>query len=154
MRKTITIKTEKQFIDITKIVQDTVKESNIKEGLVHVFAKHTTCGIKIMEDEILSFSDIISFLDSVAPLDGKYRHNLIAIRDVPPDERINGCSHVRMLFFPSSETIPVSNGRLMLGKWQRIFLVEMDWDMPFRDRTIIVTVIPVGDKSSNGVMKI
>jgi len=144
MRKIISIKTEKQFTDITEIVQDAINESGITEGIAHIFARHTTCGIKIMENEILSFADILSFMDSVAPVDRKYNHDRVAIRDVPPDERINGCSHVRMLFFSSSETIPIGNGKMLLGEWQRIFLVEMDWGMPFRNRTIIITTIPEG----------
>ena len=145
MRKIISIKTEKQFTDITELVQKAVTKSGISKGIVNVFTRHTTCGIKIMEDELLSFADILTFMDNIIPNNRKYNHDLVGIREVPPDERVNGCSHVRMLFFPSNITIPVDDFGLMLGEWQHIFLVEMDWDMPFRDRTIVVTVIPIMD---------
>ena len=71
--------------------------------------------------------------------DWKYLHDLISLRnDVPVDERINGHSHIRHLFFNSSETIPVDNGELILGDWKQLFAVELD---PIRKRELIVTFI-------------
>ena len=88
------------------------------------------------------------FLDSIAPkwkdTEGsqkniKYLHDLISLRaDVKPDERINGHSHIRSMFFNNSETIPVSNGKLLLGNWKKIFFVELD---PIREREIVLTFI-------------
>ena len=88
------------------------------------------------------------FLDKVAPRwknpEGdhqniKYLHDLISLRDeVPVDERINGHSHIRSLFFNSSETVPIENGKLILGKWKRILGVELD---PSRSREIICSFI-------------
>ena len=69
----------------------------------------------------------------------KYLHDLISLRnDVPVDERINGHSHIRHLFFNSSELIPVEDGKLMLGSWKQVFAVELD---PIRDRELICTFI-------------
>ena len=69
----------------------------------------------------------------------KYLHDLISLRDdVPPEERINGHSHIRSLFFNSSETVPVSEGTLLLGEWKDIFVVELD---PGREREIICTFV-------------
>jgi len=69
----------------------------------------------------------------------KYLHDLISLRnDVPVDERINGHSHIRHLFFNSSETIPIDQGKLILGEWKQLFAVELD---PVRDRELIVTFI-------------
>ena len=69
----------------------------------------------------------------------KYLHDLISLRnDVPVDERINGHSHIRHLFFNSSELIPVESGELLLGPWKQIFAVELD---PVRDRELICTFI-------------
>ena len=92
--------------------------------------------------------DVRFFLDKLAPRwkdpEGgqkniKYLHDLISLRDdVPEDERINGHSHIRSLFFNSSETIPVAQGERMLGQWKSIFLVELDTG---RDREIVCTFI-------------
>ena len=57
---------------------------------------------------------------------------------MPVDEAINGHSHIRSLFFNSSESIPINNGKLQVGKWKRLFFVELD---PLRDRELIVTFI-------------
>ena len=85
--------------------------------------------------------DIRFFLDKQAPYikqpEGehrniKYLHDLISLRpDVPVDENVNGHSHIRSLFFNSSENIPIKNGKLLLGKWKKLFFVELD---PIRDR--------------------
>jgi thiamine phosphate synthase YjbQ (UPF0047 family) len=69
----------------------------------------------------------------------KYLHDLISLRaDVPVDEPINGHSHIRSLFFNSSENVPIKDSKLLLGKWKRIFFVELD---PMRKRELIVTFI-------------
>ena len=69
----------------------------------------------------------------------KYLHDLISLRDeTPVDERINGHSHIRSLFFNSSETVPIDDGKLILGKWKRILGVELD---PSRSREIVCSFI-------------
>lgn len=128
-----TFKTEKQFTDLTSVIKEFV--ANRKgNGVVNVFVRHATCGIKILENEILLLADINQHLESLAPRDKKYLHDQIEIRDVPVNERINGFSHIRQLYFSSSENIPVVDGKLLLGKWQTIFLVELD---PIRDREVV-----------------
>ena len=92
--------------------------------------------------------DVRFFLDKNVPFvkqpegehrNVKYLHDLISLRgDVPVDEPINGHSHIRALFFNSSENIPVANGKLLFGKWKRLFFVELD---PQRDRELVVTFI-------------
>jgi len=109
-------------------------------GLIHIFSCHTTCGVRILENETLLKTDYQRFLEKQAPLDSFYAHNIIEARDVPPEERINGHSHIRTLFFPTSETIPVKNGKMLLGKWQDIFLVDLD---PSREREIIITLCKI-----------
>jgi len=137
----IEVQTVKRFVDISDQVEEIVKRSGIRDGLCSVFSCHTTCGVKILENEILSLADIMSFLEKVAPSDGVYQHDRISLRDVPVDERVNAVSHVRMLFFPSSEVVPVLDGGLVLGCWQTLFLVEMDYGVPFRDRRVLVSVV-------------
>ena len=64
---------------------------------------------------------------------------MISLREgVPVDEPINGHSHIRSLFFNSSENVPVKDSKLLLGQWKRIFFVELD---PMRKREIIITFI-------------
>jgi len=128
------IETTKTFTDIT----DLVKIPKGFNGLVNIFSRHTTAGVRILENEKLLLADYERILEQFAPKTGFYAHNIIDARDVPPTERINGHSHIRTLFFPTSETIPIVKGKMLLGKWQRIFLVELD---PLREREIIITFI-------------
>jgi len=127
-------KTEKIFTNITPNIQGQIPVNFC--GLVHIFSRHTTSGIRILEDETLLKADYERFLDELAPEHGFYAHNIIDGRDVPPEERLNGHSHIRTLLFPTSETVPIENGKLMLGKWQEIFLVELD---PTREREIVIS---------------
>jgi len=135
-------KTEKQFTDLTPVISDFVKGRK-GQGLVHVFVCHATCGIKIIENETLLLADINQHLDEIAPKDRQYLHDRIEIRDVPVNERINGFSHIRQLYFSSSETIPVEDGKLLLGQWQTVFLVELD---PIRDRKVIFSYIDISNE--------
>jgi len=148
MRNIIQLKsTDKIFTNITEQVSEMARKWG-KSGLVNIFSKHTTCCISLLEDELLHKADIRFFLDKMAPRwkepEGdqkniKYLHDLISLRDdVPPEERINGHSHIRSLFFNSSETVPVSEGTLLLGEWKDIFVVELD---PGREREISCTFI-------------
>ena len=136
--KKITVTTEKQFTNLNRFIEEFVA-GNEGPGLVNVFTRHTTCAVKIIEDEILLLADINNFLDKQFPIDGNYMHDKIEIRQVPIDERINAFSHLRQLVLPTSESIPVSDGELLLGSWQTVFLVELD---PIRDREIVLTYIP------------
>lgn len=132
----LTFKTIKTFTNITEDVQSMIPKNF--SGIVHVFSQHTTAGIRILENETLLKADYVNFLEDVAPEDGEYQHNIIGVRNVPPDERVNGHSHIRTLFFPTSETIPVKDGIMQLGEWQTLFLVELD---PTRERNIVVTLV-------------
>lgn len=134
-RKKIVINTEKQFTSLNDYINDVIKGEK-GEGLVNVFVAHTTCAIKVMEGEILLLSDVNSYLNKTFPQSNDYRHDIIEIRDVPINERVNGHSHMRQLFFNSDATIPVEDGKMLLGKWQTVFLIEFD---PIRDREVYIT---------------
>lgn len=136
-QKIVQVRPEKQFYKLTDIINDFLQETG-GSGLVNVFVAHTTCGIKVLEGEILLLSDISAFLDKFFPKEDHYRHDVIGVRDVPIDERINGFAHMRQLFFNESTTIPVQDGKMMLGKWQDVFLVELD---PIRERQIVITFL-------------
>ncbi len=147
MRKTIDLSTDKLFTDLTPQLQLWAEDWG-KSGIVSVFSPHTTLAIWLTEDELLHHADVRFFLDSQAPIskepegqqkNTKYLHDMISLRrDVPEDERVNGHSHIRYLFFNSSETIPVDRGRLLLGEWKKVFAVELD---PVRKRSIHCTFI-------------
>jgi secondary thiamine-phosphate synthase enzyme len=117
-----------QFIDITPDVNDVLDRSGIVNGLVVVFSMHTTAAIKINESEPELIKDMARFLSEIAPHDRVYFHNNFDVRTVnmEEDECPNAHSHCQHLMLSASETIPVVNGRLCLGRWQRIFLVELD----------------------------
>ena len=134
-RTEFTVRTEKQFTSLQEKIEDFLSCEK-GAGMVNIFVAHTTCAIKIIEGEILLLSDVYSFLEELFPHDGRYRHDIIDIRDVPINERVNGFAHMRQLFFDVSCSIPVHDGKLMLGKWQSVYLVEFD---PVRERRVIVT---------------
>lgn len=136
IRKKIEVETQKQFTNLKDHIHTFLQETNCKDGLLNIFVAHTTCGIKVLEGEILLLSDISAYLRRAFPKDGDYRHDIIEIRDVPINERINGYSHMQQMFFSCDATIPVADGKMMLGKWQDVFLIEFD---PIRKREIILT---------------
>ena len=148
MKKTISIKTDKLFTNITSEIQNSCSEWG-GSGIVNVFQRHTTSAVRILEDELLHHVDVRFWLDKYLPKNKpdnrRYMHDLISLRnDVNPDERINAYSHMRSLYFNTSETIPVEKGKLMLGKWQDIFFIELDPGNDSdsnRDREIICTFI-------------
>ncbi len=126
----------KNYTNITTIVRDVLHAGGAGNGMVHVFVEHTTACVKILENELLSLADIEEHLNDLAPIDDPYLHDMIGLRDVPQDERVNGYAHVRSLYFNHSETLPVQSGRLQLGLWQTLFLIDLDGP---RDRRIHIT---------------
>jgi len=141
--RTLNLETDKMFTDITSWVSDQVPDSF--SGLATVFTPHTTAGLAQLENEILHLMDIRFFLDNIAPKhkpaegmhrNSKYLHDMISLRaGVPPEERINGHSHIRSLLFSSSTSVPIVNGELKLGDWKKIFFVELD---PIRPRSVFL----------------
>ena len=140
------IKTDKMFTDITEKVQKLIPKNF--QGLANIYSPHTTCCVFQTENELLHLVDVRFFLDKLVPYikqpEGehrniKYLHDMISLRnDVPIDESINGHSHIRSLFFNSSENIPIQKSKLLLGEWKRIFFVELD---PVRNRELIITFV-------------
>lgn len=128
-----------EFIDITDEIERVLLESEIREGSVCVFSKHTTAAIKINENEPLLLRDMSRFLAAAAPKEAEYRHNDFVIRtaNMTEDECPNGHSHCQHLLLGTSETIPVCDGQLMLGRWQRVFLIELDRP---RQREVVIQI--------------
>ena len=140
-RRSMLINAKKEFIDITEKLNQHIKLSGIKNGMIYLHTMHTTFGLKIIENELLSLCDIDDFLNKYIPFNSEYKHNKIKLRQVPPNERLNGASHIRMLFFNTDLALPIKNGKLLLGKWQKVFAIEMDCDQKkVRLREIIITI--------------
>ncbi len=129
-----------EFIDITDEVRSVVRAAGIQDGTVTVFSRHTTAAVKINENEPLLLRDMARFLECVAPPEGEYRHNDFAIRtaNMTEDECPNGHSHCQHLLLSASETVPVADGEPVLGRWQSIFLVELDRP---REREVVIQVV-------------
>ncbi|HEU5317671.1 MAG TPA: secondary thiamine-phosphate synthase enzyme YjbQ [Chloroflexota bacterium] len=129
-----------QFIDVTGDVERVVAGSGIAEGTVTVFSRHTTAAIKINEHEPELLKDLARMLASVAPAGREYFHNDFTVRwaNMVEDECPNGHAHCQHLVLGTSETVPLMDGRLMFGRWQRIFLIELDHA---RERDVVVSVM-------------
>ncbi|MFQ6033993.1 MAG: secondary thiamine-phosphate synthase enzyme YjbQ [Candidatus Bipolaricaulia bacterium] len=142
--QTIRIETDRalQFVDITAEVERAVAESGVSNGVAIIYAKHTTAAIRINEREPLLLQDMAEFLERVAPRNGHYRHNDFSIRtaNMTDDECPNGHAHCQHLLMGASEAIPIIAGELQLGRWQRVFLIELD-----RPRTREVLIQLLGD---------
>lgn len=128
-----------QMLDVTDEVSALVDQAGLADGIVHVFCPHTSCGLVVTELEDGLHADFEALLDRVAPVDGNYRHDDLERRtqNLEPDERRNGWSHMRaLLATTTSVTMPILGGRLGVGQWQRLFLVELDGPRP--RRTLVV----------------
>ncbi len=135
-----------EFVDITDVVQEDINlacgQMQVFDGLCLVYSPHTTTCIRLIEPETLLKQDMHDFFERLAPSSCYYRHDNIEDRDVPPDERRNGFSHLRAMLLNHQEMVPIVNGKLDLGKWQRLFYIECDFHPPYRtDRIFKVKTI-------------
>ena len=121
-----------EFIEVTADVEAAVRESGIRDGIAVVYSAHTTAGIAINEDEPLLLGDMRRQLEEFAPRGAAYQHDDLSIRthNLEPNERANGHAHCQRLFVGASESIPIVGGALQIGRWQRIFFVELDGPRP------------------------
>jgi secondary thiamine-phosphate synthase enzyme len=124
-----------ELIDITDPVAGLVRDAAVWSGQVVLLSRHTTAAVRIQENEPLLLEDLRDFLAGLAPPTSSYRHNDFRVRThhMHPDERPNGHAHCLQLLLGSSESVPVVDGRLALGTWQRLFLVELDGPRPARE---------------------
>ena len=131
-----------EFIDITDDVARVVADSGARSGQVTVFSGHTTAAIKVNEHEPLLLQDLARIVGQIAPVHADYEHNDFSRRTVNMDEEecANGHAHCQHLFLSTSETIPIIEGQLALGTWQRVFLVELDRP---RERKVLVNVVGI-----------
>lgn len=109
-------------VDLTEECAEFVAQE--ADGLLHVFVPHATAGLAIIETGSGSDEDLLAQLDELLPRDGRWRH-----QHGSPG---HGRDHVVPAFLPPHATVPVLEGRLMLGSWQRICLVDTNTDNPGR----------------------
>jgi secondary thiamine-phosphate synthase enzyme len=144
---TIRIETQHptQFIDLTDEVTAFVRDARVHTGVINVQGLHTTTAVIVNEHDPLLLSDVAALLERIAPQDGVYRHDNVSLRtsNCVLADRPNGHSHCRALLLAPSVSLNIAGGRLQLGTWQRIFLVELDGP---RTRTVSVVVIGDGEQ--------
>ncbi|MDV2984612.1 UNVERIFIED_CONTAM: secondary thiamine-phosphate synthase enzyme YjbQ [Methylobacteriaceae bacterium AG10] len=114
----VTVATPGQgFTDITEAVAGFVAESGLRSGLVSVFCRHTSASLTIQENADPDVrTDLMTALDGFAPRHGLYVHGMEGPDDMP--------AHIRTMLTDSGLTVPVRDGRLALGTWQGIYLIE------------------------------
>jgi secondary thiamine-phosphate synthase enzyme len=127
-RLSVNTKAWVEFVNITRLIQDVVASSGIKNGLCHIFVPHTTAAVTVNEQaDPAVVEDIIAQLDALVPQRGKYRHT-----------EGNAPAHIKASLLGSTETLLVENGRLVLGTWQGIFFCEFDGP---RSRSVLVKIM-------------
>lgn len=128
----VTSQNEGDAIDITEEVRRAVKESRIKEGIVHLFVRHSTAALTTIEYEPGVLEDLKRALSVMAPDTIAYAHNTRWGDG-------NGRSHVKAALVGPSLSVPVGNGELLCGTWQQIVVLELDTNAG-RTRTVICTI--------------
>jgi len=131
-QKEIRVKTKKvyDFVKITERLEECVKESKIKKGILFANSLHNTAALLIQEDDQSIFEDMKETLERILPIDGNYHHNY--------EGNINATAHQKNSLLKSFFTVPISEGRLIKGTWQEFWLVEL---FEPRERKIIVTIV-------------
>lgn len=139
LRATVDVETRRAFhvCDVTGHARDLVAASGVHTGRLTVFSPHTTCAVRINERETCFLEDFRQFMQRLVPPDAYYRHDDLEIRTEnllePESEPVNGHAHIKaMLIGSASETVPVADGALLLGTWQRIMFIELDQARPRR----------------------
>jgi secondary thiamine-phosphate synthase enzyme len=118
-------------LDLTSGVEAAVREAGIGDGQALAFVRGSTAAITTMELEPGGVHDLQALLERLVPTQGDYEHNRL-------NHDSNSHAHQRASIVGPSETVPVAGGRLVLGTWQQLVLLDFD-DRP-RRRTVIVQV--------------
>jgi secondary thiamine-phosphate synthase enzyme len=133
-----------QMIDLTEDVLGAVERSRVRNGMALVYSPHTTCAVVINEREHGFFDDFNELLETLVPREGPYyRHDDLEIRteglEDDPHDVPNGHSHCRAaLLASSSQAIPIVDGELLLGRYQKVFFCELDRARP---RKVLIQVL-------------
>ena len=121
-----------EIIDITGELAAAVHESGIGDGQASAFVRGSTAAVTTMEFEPGGVHDLRALLDRLIPVEGDYEHNRL-------NHDSNSHAHQRASLVGASELVPVSGGRLALGTWQQLVLIDFD-DRP-RERTVVLQIV-------------
>ena len=133
-------KTHRAYIHITPQVEEIVRKSGVREGMVLISAMHITAGVWINDDEPGLQEDTLEWLDKIAPPTWTNPANEVA-RELLPDPgdyrhhrggEDNGDAHLKNLLVHHQVIVPVTDGALDLGPWQQVFYCEFDGGRPKR----------------------
>jgi secondary thiamine-phosphate synthase enzyme len=132
-----------EITDITDEVAEAVRESAVRDGICCVYSPHTTCSVRVNEFETGFLEDFAAMLRRLVPSEHYYAHDDWGKRTENICEEDmefgNGHAHcMSMLLGPAGESIPVRDGELCLGTWQRVLFLELDRE---RDRRWLVQVV-------------
>jgi secondary thiamine-phosphate synthase enzyme len=119
-------------IDITGALEAAVREAGVAHGQATAFVRGSTAAITTMEFEPGGVDDLKALLDRLVPAHGDYEHNRL-------NHDTNSHAHQRASLIGASEVVPVTDGRLALGTWQQVVLLDFD-DRP-RERTVVIQVL-------------
>ncbi|HMF98845.1 MAG TPA: secondary thiamine-phosphate synthase enzyme YjbQ [Vicinamibacterales bacterium] len=131
-RRDVTTKGQGDAHDVTDHVAAAVTESGCRAGIVTIFVVGSTAAVTTIEFEPGAVADLNQLFEALAPRGADYRHHLRWGDD-------NGSSHVRAALLGPSLTVPFANGKLLLGTWQQIMLLEFD-TRP-RRRELVVQIV-------------
>lgn len=123
-------KEHREYVHITPQVEAAVKKSGVKEGLAFVSAMHITAGVYVNDHESGLIEDIDQWLEKLAPFRKEYKHHQTG--------EDNGDSHLKALLIHHEVTLPITEGKLDLGTWQRVFYAEFDGR---RNKRVIIKIM-------------
>ncbi len=123
-------KQQREYVHITPQVEAAVKKSGVQEGLAFVSAMHITAGVYVNDNESGLIEDIDQWLEKLAPFRKDYKHHQTG--------EDNGDSHLKALLIHHEVTLPITEGKLDLGTWQRVFYAEFDGQ---RNKRVIIKIM-------------
>jgi secondary thiamine-phosphate synthase enzyme len=123
--KTISVKTNERtdLVNLSSEIRAFVDRTGLKDGYVQVSCLHTTAGLLINEWQEALLADVKSMIDQMVPRETYYKHNDPEFSDC---DRHNADSHLKNVVVGHSLTVPIAEGKLVLGKWQSVILSEFD----------------------------
>jgi secondary thiamine-phosphate synthase enzyme len=127
-----------EIVDLTALMMELVKTCSVREGLVSLWSMHTTCALFINEFQRALVADVQRFLEQMVARDAPYAHNDPQQSDC---DRGNADSHLRAVLLGHHLTLQVSGGEIVLGRWQRMLMAELDGP---RARSLRVQIAGIG----------
>jgi secondary thiamine-phosphate synthase enzyme len=123
-------KKHREYVHITPQVEQILRKSGVQDGIVLVSAMHITAGVYVNDNEDGLIHDIDAWLEKLAPFQQDYQHHQTG--------EDNGDSHLKAILVHHQVILPITNGKLDLGTWQRVFYAEFDGQ---RSKRVLVKVM-------------